>query len=121
MSLKAQITGQFNLVNESSNVNFLSFDLAELFGAITGVKEQTFVERELIDTDGAVAIDLGGVTTVKGIMIAVIGSGVVTMKHDSNTNGIDISSGLILFGELGVITLETPATQALTVKYLVFE
>lgn len=122
MSKKAQVTGTIALVDESTNANVLSYDLSNVFSAITGLKEHIAVERELIDGDGVVSLDLGGIGTIKGLWLWISsGTGTVTLKHDSNTNGMTIDNGIVLFGSLGSPTIETTATQALVVKYVLFE
>ncbi len=121
MSLKAVATGQFNLVNEATGQNFLSFDLSAIFGVLTGVQEQVYQERNIIVGDGVVSLNAGGVANVKGLLLIVEGAGTVTVKHDSNTNGIEVSSCLLVFGKLSSITVETSATQQIKVKYLLFE
>jgi len=121
MSLRAIVSGQFNLVDENSNQNFLSFDLATAFGTVSNIEEQTFQERQLVLGDGVVSLDPGGVGTVKGMFLSVEAGGSVTVKHDSNTNGIAVSGSMLIFGQLSSITIETIATQPIKVKYLIFE
>lgn len=121
MSSKAVISGQYNLVDESSNTNILSFNLADIFPQITGIREFTAAEMQLVDTDGAVSIPTAGVTTIKGILVYVVGgTDNITIKHDSNTNGI-VGKAVLIHGTISTITVETAATQAITVKYLLFE
>jgi len=122
MSDKATVTGQFNLVNESSNANILSYDMASIFETVTGITEHNKVVRQIVNTDNVVALDKGGVGAIRGMMIAITnGVGSITLKHDSNTAGIVINSAMILFGTIDVITIQTTATQALTVEYIFFQ
>lgn len=122
MSDKATVTGQFNLVSEQTSTNILSYDLATMFGEITGILENNKVVRQIVDTDNVVALDKGGVGTIRGMMITITnGTGTITLKHDSNTAGIVISSAFLLFGSIDTITIETASTQALTVEYIFFE
>lgn len=122
MSDKAVVSGQLNLVDESSGLNVLSYDLSTLFGSLTNVLEHNKIVRKIIDTDSTVALDKGGVTTIRGFMLNVKeGTGTITLKHDSNTVGIVIDQGILLFGSIDTVTIETASTQALTVEYLFFE
>lgn len=122
MSDKAVVTGQFNLVDESSSSNVLSKDLATMFTTITSILEHNKVVRQIVDTDGVVSLDKGGVGTIRGMYIYIKdGTGPIVLKHDSNTNGISIESGMVLFGSIDSVTIETASTQAVTVEYLFFE
>jgi len=122
MSDKATVSGQFNLVDETTNTNKLSYDLSSLFTTITGIAEHNKVVRQLVSTDGVVALDKGGVGAIRGMMISITnGTGSITLKHDSNTAGIVIDSAFILFGTIDTITIETAETQPLTVEYIFFQ
>lgn len=122
MSDKAVVTGQFNLVDESSSTNVLSKDLATMFTQITSILEHNKVVRQIVDTDSVVSLDKGGVGTIRGFYIYIReGTGPITLKHDSNTAGIAIDSGLLLFGSIDTVTIETASTQPVTVEYLFFE
>lgn len=122
MSDKATVLGSFNLVSEVNSNNILTYDLATIFGEITGVAEHNKVVRQLVDTDSVVALDKGGVGTIRGMLIAITnGSGSFTLKHNTNTNGIVISSAFMFFGTIDIITIETAETQPLTVEYIFFE
>lgn len=121
MSKKAVVTGSFNLVDESTNTNVTSFDLATMFGTITSILEVTNVERQISSADGVVSLDPGGISSINGFMIYIkSGTGPVTVKHDSNTNGIAVDSSLILFGTISAITIETASATAITVEYAMF-
>ncbi len=122
MSKKAVVTGQLNLQNEATGANVLSFDLSTLFASILSILEHNNVVRQISSADGVVSLDKGGVTTLRGFLIVVTeGTGPVTVKHDSNTNGIDVDSGMLLFGSIDTITIETASAQPVTVEYLLFE
>lgn len=122
MSSKATVVGTLNIVDETSNANILSWNLSNLFTTVTGIAEHTKVERQIVNTDSVVALNLGGVGTMRGMMIAITGGvGTITLKHDANTNGISISDAFILFGTISTITIETAATQPLTVEYIFFQ
>lgn len=121
MSYKAVVSGQLNLVDETKSQNKISFDLAEWFGSITGIREYKNVTRELINTDTVVSIPTDGVSPIKGFAIWVSGSGSVIVKHDANSAGIEVTKALVLFGEIDLITIETASTQALTVEYVFFQ
>lgn len=122
MSKKAVVTGQFNLVDESTGVNVTSFDLATLFGIATSILEVTNVQRQISSSDSVVAIDKGGVSTLRGFMLYIKeGTGPVTIKHDSNTAGILVDSAILLFGSIDTITIETASAQPVTVEYAFFE
>lgn len=122
MSDKAVVTGQFNLVDEATSVNVASVDLAAAFTSLTGVLEYNKIVRQIVDTDGVVSLDKGGVGDIRGFFIYIKeGTGPITVKHDSNTNGLVVESGLLLFGTIDSITLETASTQSVTVEYVLFE
>jgi hypothetical protein len=115
------ITGQFNLVDSNNNVK-VPFNLTELFGTITNVLEHNKNQRQLVDTDGVVALDPGGVSNIRGLILVITsGSGTVTLKHDSNTNGIELEKGIMLIGNLSDITIETTSAQPLTIEHMFFE
>jgi len=120
MSLKATISGEFTIVNESSNEKLLNLSLSSIFGNVSSIKEHVFVERQISSGDGAVSVHTGGIGTIKGFLL-VVESGTVTVKHDSNSTGIDItSSALVLFGKLASITIETLSATDISVKYVLF-
>lgn len=121
MADKAVLTGQFAMVDEANSNNIFTFDLAEKFPPITGLGEHSKLKQDIILGDGVVTLDLGGVATIKGILIFVSGGNSITLKHDSNTNGMEIESGMILFGNMADITIETTSTTTLKVDYVVFE
>lgn len=122
MPKKAVVTGQFNLVDEATGVNVSSFDLATLFGVVTSILEVTNVQRQIASADSVVAIDKGGISSIKGFMIYIKeGTGPITLKHDSNTAGIEISSAFLFFGTIDSITIETGSAQPVTVEYAFFE
>lgn len=121
MADKAVLTGQFAMVDEVNSNNIFTFDLAERFPPITGLGEHSKLKQDIIVGDGIVTLDLGGVATIKGILLFISGGGEIILKHDSNTNGIQIDSGMILFGKIADITIETTSTTTLKVEYVVFE
>ena len=122
MSDKAVVTGQFNLVDEASGLNVASVDLAAAFTFLTGILEYNKIVRQITSADGAVSIDKAGVSTVRGFLIYIKeGTGPITIKHDSNTNGIVVASGFMLFGSIDSITIETVSAQPVTVEYVLFE
>lgn len=121
MADKAQLTGTFALINETNNNNVFTFDLAERFPAIKGLGEHSKLKQDIIVGDGIISLDLGGVATIKGILIFVSSGDGIILKHDSNTNGIQIDTGMILFGKIASITIETVSTTSLKVDYVVFE
>lgn len=121
MALKTSVAGQFNLVQESNAQSFLGFDLAAVFPAITGIQEQTYYERQLVAGDNEVDILKGGVNTIRGFLIQVIGNDAVTLKHDGNAAGMSISKGALIFGSFDAIKVSTAATQPVTLKILIFE
>lgn len=122
MSDKAVVTGQFNLVDESSSTNTLSFNLATAFTPLTSILEHNKIVRQISSTDGVVSLDKGGVTNIRGFFLYIKeGTGPVTVKHDSNTNGMEISSGVLLFGTIDDVTVETASAQPVTILYLFFE
>ena len=122
MSDKFTVTGQAALVDNTNNNNVLTADLADVFGQVDNVLEHNKVVRKIKDTDGVVALDKGGVGTIRGMYLFIKeGSGTVTLKHDSNTNGMTVEGGIMLTGSLDAITIETTSTQELSVEYLLFE
>lgn len=115
------VTGQANLVDNAGNT-VIPFDLASLLGTTSNVLEHNKVKRQLVSTDNAVTLDKGGVGTVRGFFLFITeGSGVVTLKHDSNVNSMSIDKGLLIFGNLDAIIIQTVSTQPLTIEYLFFE
>lgn len=120
MSDKAQILGSFALVNETSNDNVFTFPLAEAFPPITGITKHSKLKRTIVASDGVVALNLGGVATLKGLFIKVVG-GSITLKHNTNTNGLLITSGFVFFGTISALTIETVSTSEVEVEYVVFE
>lgn len=121
MPLKTAVSGQLNLVNESTGANFLSFNLADAFPALTAIAEQTYIERQLVVGDGAVTLDKGGIETIRMFMLIVTGNDPVTVKHNGNSAGIVVDKALLLQGTIDNIIVQTAATQPLTVKYLMVE
>lgn len=122
MADKVTLSGQFNLVDEIQNANILSYNLANVWDTITGVVEHNKIVRQLVDTDGVVSLDKGGVGAIRGMLIAITnGTGSITLKHDSNTAGIVITSMMLLHGTIDAITIETTETQPLTVEYIFFQ
>jgi len=120
MSYKAQVTGQFNLIDESTTASYDTYLLPDSFGTITNITHRVENERTLIVGDGVVALPTGGLTAIQGIMLTVSGTGTVTFKHDGNAAGMDISSGMLIFGNFTAPTIETTSVTALTVKYVMF-
>lgn len=115
------VTGQANLV-DSSGSNVISFDLAALLGTTSNVLEHNKVKRQLVDTDNAITLDKGGVGTVRGFFLFITeGSGILTLKHDSNTSAMSIDKGIMIFGSLDAVIIQTVSTQPLTIDYLFFE
>jgi len=120
MSYKAQVTGQFNLTDVDANLNVDTYTLPEAFGTISNITHRVENERTLITGDGVVTLPTGGLTAIQGIMLVVSGTGTVTFKHDGNVTGIDVSSGMLLFGNFTAPTIETTSVTALKVKYVLF-
>lgn len=118
---KVQATGQFTIVDETTNTTVMSFDLATLFPIRTGVPHKLYSDRHIVDTDGAVALATNGVTTIGGLLMRIIGSGTVTFKHNGNASGLEIEHGILLYGTFASPTIETTATTPLHVEYFVFE
>lgn len=122
MAKKAVVSGQFNLVDEATNRNILSFDLAAVYPPLTSILEFNDVERQISSADGVVSLDKGGVTNLRGFFITIReGQGPITLKHDSNTAGIVITGSLLFFGKIDAITVETASAQPVTIEYVFFE
>lgn len=121
MSDQVVVTGTYNLTDVNGNV-LIPFDLTKLFGIRTNVLEHTKLKRKIVDTDGVVALDKGGVATINGMILVITeGAGTVTLKHNTNSNGMILTKGIILFGSLDAVTIETSETSPITVEYLFFE
>lgn len=120
MAEKLVSTGQIVLQDGTTNV--MSFNASNVFGTLDNILEHEKGKRTLIDTDGAVTLSKGGVGTVRAFLLYIReGSGTVVMKHDGNANGIEIAEGILIVGNLDVVTVETDSTQALTIEYLFVE
>lgn len=121
MADKVIVTGQFNLT-DSSGKTLVPFDLSTLIGTIDAVLEHEKSKRTIVDSDGPVTLNKGGVGTVRGFIIAISnGSGTITLKHDSNTVAMTIDKAMILVGSFDSVIVETTSTQALTIEYMFFE
>ena len=124
MAEKLVVTGQYNLVDEVTNNNVVSYDLASILGQISAIQEHNKIKRKLIVGDSVVTLDKGGVGTIKGFLIAITenaGGAPVVLKHNTNGNGMSIDTAMILHGNIDDVTIETTSTSALTVEYLFFE
>lgn len=120
MSYKLVINGQANLVDESTGQNLVSFPLTEVFQQVTGIREQVIAELEISSVSGVVPLQLNGVSTVRALLIWVVGAGEITVKHDANTVGIK-GNAVILEGLVSAVTIETLETQNITVKFVVVQ
>lgn len=121
MSSVASLTGQLNIVDPSNNKNKLSLVLEDLFSQISGVSLVKKVERSLIVGDGTVSLPADGITSIKGFLIACA-DGSITLKHGANAAGqvLTAGGGLILFGSMSSITIETSSATAVEIVYAFF-
>jgi hypothetical protein len=120
MSYKAVTTGQHNLVNESDNSNFIPFPIADKFPAITGITKYLANNVIINSASGEIDLDIGQVDDMKGILLFVTG-GSINLKHDSNTAGMRIDSGILLGGKISDLKISTTESQNVSVGYLVYQ
>ena len=116
--MKLLLTGQTNLLEETSGAEKIyGFDHTEL-DTLTGLEKHIANRGKIIAGDGVVVISIDGITAVKAFILKVTGPGSVTLKNNGNSNGMDVSTYLLLIGELASITIETVSTQELSYEYL---
>lgn len=120
--MKTTVTGQLNLVDETVNETLVPLQFPKIFPSLSGLIPAGW-QRGVINstTNGGspVALDFGDVDQVKLFVLYIeSGNGSITMKHDSNTNGIVIDSGIVLQGKIADVTIETTSTENLTYRWL---
>lgn len=118
MSKQIVATGLFTVQDESTSVNKWQQIIEDAWSTITGVKNYSIIEQELIVGDGTVALTPVG--PLKGAFLWVSGNGTVTFKHDSNTNGAN-GTFFMVNGTISNITIATTATTAITVSGILIE
>ena len=116
--MKLTLTGQTNLLEETSGAEKIyGFDQA-LLSSLTGLVKHVANRGTIVDSDGTVNIALDGITAVKAFIMKITGPGSVILKHNGNTNGVDIASYFLVIGEIASVTISTVSTQSLSYEYL---
>jgi len=109
-------------VDETTNETLSPVSFPRVFPALSGLTPASWQRGVITDqTNGGnpVALSFGDVDQTRLFIFYIeSGSGSITLKHDSNTNGMVIQSGLILQGRLTDVTIETTSTEELTYRYL---
>lgn len=120
MAYKATQTGQFVLSDDSSAEAVSAFDFAKKIIPVTGMKKYVRNSRTLRASDGAIALPLGGIVDLKGLVILVSGPGSIAFKHDGNITGMTVTQELLLFGSIASPIISTTSVEDLMVDYMFF-